>query len=339
MSSRTLTEIREQYDVALRLTQGGADLIASLRAELAQVQRLVLMGTGASLLACRAAQYGFVQYSGRLPHVLPAAEVDWLVQVSGPETLVLLVSQSGQSYETQLAIQALTAAGIRFWGVTNNPDSALARQAERVLAMDAGEEVSSATKTYTATLLLLFRLAGADRLEHISEDVRRTLAAAEPAVAGWAAALQDAAALYVLGMGWLGATAAQGALLLKEKTAIPSEGLSLSEFRHGHIEVVRPGLPLLVLAATAPAAGAALQHAEYFAGLGAAVYLISDAPLRSDRIPPEQILQVCNSGDGITAQIPAVIPLQLLAERIARGRGRDVDGFRYIAKTVDRYAL
>jgi glutamine---fructose-6-phosphate transaminase (isomerizing) len=344
MSSRTKQEIQGQYDVALRLIEGGEGLIAPYREELRGVQRLVLVGTGASLLACRAGQYAFMKYGATVPLVLPAAEIEYLLAAvpAGPEaagTLVVLVSQSGHSLETQIAVKALKERGIRFWGITNSPDSVLAREADRVLLMQAGEEVSSATKTYTATLLLFYLLAGVSGLEGVPGAVERSLKAAEPAIDHWAAALKDQGVIYTLGMGPLGVAAGAGALLLKEKTAIPVEGLSLSEFRHGHIEVVRPGLPILMAAATPAACAEALKHAEYFASLGAEVYLVTDTPVSSTRIPAERLLVVGSTHDEITGQIPAVIPFQLLAERIAALAGRDVDGFQYIAKTVDRYAL
>jgi glucosamine--fructose-6-phosphate aminotransferase (isomerizing) len=342
MTSRTRQEIQGQVEVAQQLTgPAAADRMAALRMELKAFRQVILMGTGASLLACRAAQYAFMKYGGALPLVVPAAEIDYVLPAAGPQTLVVLVSQSGQSYETQVAVRLLKERGVRFWGITNSPDSVLAAQADRVLLMEAGEEVSSATKTYTATLLLFYRLAGVPEqlLAAVPGDIERSLAAADPVIARWAEALQGRAVIYTLGMGSLGVAAGAGALLLKEKTAIPVEGMSLSEFRHGHIEVVRPGLPILLAAATPAAAGDVLKHGEYFASLGAEVYLVTDTPLTSSRIPAEQILIVANRGDEITGQMPAVIPFQLLAERIAAITGRDVDGFRYIAKTVDTYKL
>jgi|GEM_PF-2748038 len=337
MITQTRQEILDQYEVSLRLTRGDA-VPATLRAELRAASRLILTGTGASLLACKVAQYAFIKYARTLPTVAPAGEIDLLLPAMEPGTLVILVSQSGESVETKTAVHSLQAGGTRFWGVTNNPNSYLARHAARVLLMQAGPEVSSATKTYMATLLLLFMLAGAP-VTGIPADVQETIAAADGAVDRWAAELKESRVMYVLGMGILGPTAAQGGLLLKEKTGISVEGMSLSEFRHGHVEVVHAGLPILVVAATPADCAQATKHAEYLESLGARVYLITDTPITSQAIPPERLLTVPNCGDEVTGQIPVVIPLQMLSERIALFLGRNVDGFHYIAKVVDTYDL
>jgi glutamine---fructose-6-phosphate transaminase (isomerizing) len=336
MPTRMWQEIQDQPDVAERLLRGARGGTGG--ADLRHVTRLILSGTGASLAACRVGQYAFMQYAGILPHVLPAAELDYVQPAPG--TLVILVSQSGQSLETQTAVDSLKARSIPFWGITNNPDSYLAKHADRVLLMEAGEEVSSATKTYMATLVLFGLLAGGEEtISQLPADLRATLAAAAEPISRWAEALLDTRGGYILGMGPLGATASQGALLMKEKTFLHIEGMSLSEFRHGNIEVVTPGLPIIVLAVTPAQAAEAVKHAEYFASIGAEVYLITDSPVTGSRLPADRILQVQNSGDAFTGQLQAVVPLQLLAERVAVRKGHDVDGFRYIAKVVDKYKL
>lgn len=339
MPTRMWQEIQDQPGVAERVVQGAGDgTIAACRSDLRNVTRLILSGTGASLTACRVGQYAFIKYAGLLPHVLPAAELDYVQPAPG--TLVIIVSQSGQSLETQTAVDSLKARAIPFWGITNQPDSYLARHADRVLLMSAGEEVSSATKTYMATLVLFALLAGGDRpLGQLAADLRATMAAAADPISRWAEALLSTQVGYILGMGTLGATAEQGALLMKEKAFLHIEGMSLSEFRHGNIEVVTPGLPILVLAVTPAETAEAVKHGEYFASIGAEVYLVTDAPVAGSRLSPDRILQVQNSGDEYSGQLQVVVPLQLLAERIAVRKGHDVDGFRFIAKVVDKYQL
>jgi len=342
-------EIQEQPAVAQRLLQAWlgtpagaapqAGLLAQCRDELRRADRVVLAGTGASLAACRAGLNAFVRCGSTLPHVVPAADLPGLAaKVLGPESLVILVSQSGESLETRTAAEALKARGVPLWGITNNPDSYLARAADRALPLHAGEEVSSATKTYLATLLLLMLLAGAGRcLDRVPADLAETLRRSEEPVGRWAAALEGEPVGYILGLGATVPVAAQGALLLKEKTFKHVEGLSLSEFRHGNIEVMRPGLPLLLLAPTPRCAAEAVRHGAYLASLGAAVFLVTDSPVQG--MAPDRVLQVQNRGDELLGALQVLPPLQLLAERIARQQGYDVDGFRYIAKVVEEYKL
>ncbi len=336
MTSQMWQEIQDQYDVMQRV-EGQVQHLERLSRQLGHVKRLILSGTGASLYACRAAAYAFMKHARLLPHVLPAAELGYVHPEPG--TLVILVSQSGQSLETQQAVQMLKERQIPFWGVTNNRDSHLGKGADELLFMDAGSEVSSATKTYTATLGLLCLLAKGAQTGPLAPGIQATLGAAAPVADLWATELLEQDVIYLLGMGPLGVTAEAGGLLLKEKTFIHASGMSVSEFRHGNIEVVRPGLPIVLLASTADACAEAVKHGEYFASLGAEVYLVADAPVVSDRIPPQRILQVHGFGDEVLGQLTAVIPLQMLAERIADRKGYDVDGFRYIAKVVDTYKL
>ncbi|MEW8978976.1 MAG: SIS domain-containing protein [Symbiobacterium sp.] len=406
MTTRMWQEIHEQPAVARRIIETWrterAALLADCRAELRGAERVILAGTGASLAACRAGQYIFVRCGRLLPHVVPADDLTGpAARLLGPESLVILVSQSGESLETREAVRALRAGGVRLWGITNDPSSLLAREADQVLPLDAGAEVSSATKTYLATLLLLLLLAGAGGcLQHLPDDLEETLRRSAEPVARWAAALAPAQAGYILGLQQFGPIAAQGALLLKEKASLHFEGLTVSEFRHGCIEAVQPGLPILLLASTPAGAAEGLRHAAYLASLGADVRLITDAvpaedmrlgcdgtraelgraagaagpqpaagPTRStpaatartpqtppgartpgaegERQPPgasptailpsDRVLVVQNRGDRVLGMLQAVVPLQLLAERIARELGHDVDGFRYISKVVDSY--
>lgn len=341
MTTRMWQEIHDQPAVARRLLRTWqaekAELLAECQAELRRADRVVLAGTGASLAACRAGSYAFIRCGRLLPHVIPADDLSGpAARLLGPGSLVILAPQSGESLETRSAVASLKSRGVRLWGVTNNPESHLARQADRVLLLDAGEEVSSATKTYLATVLLLMLLAGAGKcLAHAPDDLEETLRRSAGPVARWVAELAPAQAGYILGLHNLAPIAAQGALLLKEKAFLHFEGMSVSEFRHGCIEVVGPGLPILLLAASPEGAAEAGRHAAYLASLGADVRLIADAP--ADALPQDRVLRVQNRGDRVLAMLQVVVPLQLLAEGIARQLGRDVDGFRHIAKVVDTY--
>ncbi|TJY43554.1 SIS domain-containing protein [Cohnella pontilimi] len=342
MSSKTFQEIHGAYDVSLQFAGASREQLNHCRAALAAYKQLILMGTGASLNACKIGQYAFMKYGGLIPHVIPASDVALLDRSLDEDTLVILVSQSGQSYETQVAVEYLKKRGVTVWGITNNEHSALGTGADETLLMNAGEEVSSATKTYVATLLILFTLAAGEeagfppQLRQIPDAIRESIRRSEERISEWAAALEKHDNFYLLGAGAFGVTAQQGALVLKEKTFQHVEGMSLSEFRHGNIEVIRPGLPIVILAA-ADSVDDSLKHAEHLVSLSALVYLVVDRDVRLPSISQERIIVLPGQPNQLLAQICAVLPLMLLAEKIAALKGHDIDGFRYISKVVDQY--
>ncbi|WP_276357131.1 SIS domain-containing protein [Cohnella caldifontis] len=341
MSSRMRQEIRDTHEVSLAFARSDRSRFGHLHESLRSRRHVILMGTGASLNACKVGQYAFLKEAGFLPHVVPAADVSLLESFLGADDLVLLVSQSGESYETKAAIEAMKRRGVPVWGITNASDSALARLADETILMEAGEEVSSATKSYAATLLILNAIAAGENeafwqaLAALPDAVRDTLSGSDRKIADWAGALAKREKFYLLGVREFGVTAQQGALVLKEKTFQHAEGMSLSEFRHGNVEVVQPGLPIVIVAG-ADSLDESLGHAEFLASLEAEVYLIADRAAAPAKIPADRIL-VLPGVSGLMPQITTVLPLMQLAENIASAKGYDVDGFRYISKVVSQY--
>uniref|UniRef100_A0A3G3JWH5 Glutamine--fructose-6-phosphate aminotransferase [isomerizing] n=2 Tax=Cohnella candidum TaxID=2674991 RepID=A0A3G3JWH5_9BACL len=335
-------EILDTREVCLAFARSDRSRFERSNRELRARGQVILMGTGASLNACKVSQYAFMKEAGILPHVMPASDVSLLENVADRDTLVILVSQSGASYETKVAVEFLKRHGVTVWGITNIGDSPLALQADETFLMNAGEEVSSATKTYAATLLILYAMAagGSDaflrRLAELPRAVEETLAVSESKIAAWAEVLGKRDKFYVLGDRAFGVTAQQGALVVKEKTFLHAEGMSLSEFRHGNIEVVEPGLPIVVVAA-ADSIGESRMHADHLASIGAEVYWIGDREASSERIPSDRSLVLPGLDDTAMSQITTVLPLMMLAENIAAMKGYDVDGFRHISKVVGQY--
>lgn len=343
MKTRMWHEIQDQYEVAKEVIKNYHEQAGPLSMELAKKKRVFLMGTGASLIACMASRYAFIKYGSFIPEVMAASEINYALDRMDSETVVILVSQSGQSYETQEVVKILKGKKVELWGITNEPGSTLARNADRVLLMNAGVEVSSATKTYMATILILYMLAAAqnkmqmESIANIPEDIKQTLAMCQSPVDALAKKLSKKSVIYITGIGPNSQTAAQGALMLKEKTFINAEGMALSEFRHGPIEVVKPGLPIIITASSPEVVKVAVEHMKHLAGLSASVYIITDNLVVDASIPEENIIRVSNRCQEVFSQISEVIPLQLLAEGIANINGYDVDGFKYISKVVDKY--
>ncbi len=334
-------EIHDQTEVCRTLLAEYLPRAEAFRALLQKKKNLILTGTGASLYACQMAKYMFYRYSGLLPTVLPVDELHYILHQVDADTLIIFVSQSGESYETKLVSGILKAHGIDFWGITNEPQSHLAQNASEVLLLHCGREVSSATKTNTATFLLLSIAAGgydaalAAELTALPEKIEKTFFAAAKTADAWAELLAGQMQLYILGTGVNAATAVEGALMMKEKTFIHTAGSSVSDFRHGTVEVIEPGLPIVLLGSGEEMNEQLRQHANYFASLGVQVFVVTDLP---DAYPDTyHVAGVQKCAVEELSPMLQVIPLQLLAEAVARRKGLDVDGFRFLSKVVGEY--
>lgn len=343
VKSKMWNEIHDQYEVSKNVIDVYSGKLEVYNEVIKRKNKIFLLGTGASLNACEASKYAFSKYRGIIPYVIPAAETDYVIGNMDKDTLTILVSQSGESLETKMISQLLRDRNIEFWGMTNNPDSFLAKNANQVLLLGAGEEVSSATKTNMASLLILYMLAAGndkDALEDINkipEAIRVTLSMVDERIPALVEKIKDKKNTYVLGAGMSGPTARQGSLMMKEKTFIHTEGLSISDFRHGSVEVIEEGLPIIICASTPSSVKEASGHARYMRNLLADVYMIVDGQIETDTVEDENIIYAASGDNEIFSHITTTIPLQLLAEGIAAAKSYDVDGFRYLSKVVDKY--
>lgn len=334
-------EVHDQVEVCETILAQYLPKAADFSEKLQGKKKILLTGTGASLYACQMAKYLFFRYSGRIPTVLPADEMHYVLDQIDQDTLTIFVSQSGESYETKLVSGILKERGIEFWGITNDGQSHLAQNAAEVFLLHCGKEVSSATKTNTATFLLLAIIAAghnpevASQLRRLPEQIKGALDC-QAQIEQWAEALCGEMQMYLLGTGVNGATAVEGALMMKEKTFIHTAGSSVSDFRHGTVEVIEKGLPVILVGAGEEMNRQLDLHASYLASLGVEVRIVTDQPERFTRFPG-RVIPVPAAGIEELSPMLTVIPLQLLAEAVARKKGLDVDGFRHLSKIVAEY--
>ncbi|MGI5899165.1 MAG: SIS domain-containing protein [Christensenellales bacterium] len=298
---------------------------------------LFLIGTGASYNACAASKHAFAMHKGKIPQILYAAEA-----LGYPDSLfsgaaAIVVSQSGQSHETKLLCEKLKNTSAVLIAVTADEASVLARSAHAVIPIRVGNEVSSATKTYTATVLMLYMLAcGKAPYDLLQEDVALTLRLLDDRMEELFPWLEAAGHGYVAGIGSLSASAAQAALMLKEKCFLCYEGMSVNELRHGTIETVEKGTPIIMMSTGEEGCKEAALHARFLCKIGAKVLFIHDSGQPLD-VPRATCVKIrCNAPPEFAHIAHAMLP-QLLAERFAREKGYAVDSFRYITKVVGEY--
>ncbi|HKF75079.1 MAG TPA: SIS domain-containing protein [Candidatus Dormibacteraeota bacterium] len=340
--SRFRQEIAEQPAVAERVLGSAAEPVRTAAAAIAAAEPagLVIAARGSSDHAAVYAKYLFETRNG-LPVALAAPSTFTLYR--RPPRLqrfaVLAISQAGASPDVVEVLSEARRQGSVTVALTNHPDSALARAAEHVVQLGAGEELSvPATKTYTATLLVLAMLSDAlspepaftAALGRIPRALRSVLDA-ETALSGLAGELVAATRLAVLGRGYNLATALEVGLKLMEAAYVVAEARSVADFRHGPIAIVEPGFPALLLQAAGPAAADLDELGADLDRRGARVLSIGEGAGQ----PPGRLSVRLDTGlpEALTPLTLAAAG-QLVTAGLARARGLHPDRPRGLRKVT-----
>jgi glucosamine--fructose-6-phosphate aminotransferase (isomerizing) len=297
--------------------------------------QVVLSGMGASqfgsvALGCSLAGRGIpatvIEASELLYYNFPSA---------GAGTCAILVSRSGESVEVVKLLPILRAQGCAVIGVTNEPESILARSADESLLLQSPPDQMVAIQSFTATALVLSLLGAAvfgefDRARAELEPafgplprwIETTLAVSER----WRGFLDPATPLYFLGRGPSLATVREAVLLMHETAKMAAVGMSSAEFRHGPVEAIGPQFRAVIFGTARPTAALDLALAEDLVRLGAQIRWIG--PMVKDG----QVTALCAWPDcfnGLFAPLFEVIPAQIAAYRMAEIRSLKIGEFHY----------
>jgi glucosamine--fructose-6-phosphate aminotransferase (isomerizing) len=317
--------------------------------ELLEVDRIILTACGTSWHSALIGEY-LLEEHARIPcEVEYASEFRYRNPILDEETLVIGISQSGETADTLAALREARLRGARTLGVVNVVGSTIAREVEGGIYLHAGPEIGVAsTKAFTSqvTALALFtlriaRLRGLSVLQgrKVVEAIQRLPAQVERVLAG-AAAVEAVAdrfartsnALY-LGRGYNFPVALEGALKLKEISYIHAEGYPAAEMKHGPIALIDDMMPVIVVAprdATYPKIVSNVQEVKARGGRIIAVVTEGDEEITE---LADHVFPIPATIDPLTPVL-SVLPLQLFAYYIAVRRGCDVDKPRNLAKSV-----
>ncbi len=318
--------------------------------DLRAVERVVIVACGSSFHAGLVAKYAIERWA-RLPvDVDIASEFRYRDPVLDARTLAIGVSQSGETLDTLQALREAKRRGARVLAVSNVVDSSLTREADGVLYTRSGPEIGvAATKTHVAQVVALELLAltlaqlrqtmtrrdlGAvlDELHGLPAAVEEALGRRKE-VDGVAAHLGAARDFYFLGRHVGYPIALEGALKLKELSYLRAEGYPAGELKHGPIALIEPGAVVVAVASTGELTEKVRSNVAEVASRGATVVLVArDGDTETARLG-DHVLWVPEVAP-LLSPVVTVVPLQLLAYRLARGRGLDVDRPRNLAKTV-----
>ncbi len=317
--------------------------------ELAAVERIVITACGTSWHAALIGEYLLEDFA-RIPvEVQYASEFRYRNPVIEDNTLVIAISQSGETADTLAALREAKKRGARTMGIVNAVGSSIARETDFGVYLHAGPEIGVAsTKAFTSQLVALTLVAlyfGRRRsmsvldgrkvvaaLEALPGQVQQILDGADD-IEALARKYEDASNFLYLGRGYQFPVALEGALKLKEVSYIHAEGYPAAEMKHGPIALIDEKMPVVALAPRDAVYGKVVSNIEEVrARKGRVIAVVSDdAPELDGKV--EHRLRIPHTMPGLLPVL-STIPLQILAYHIAVMRGCDVDQPRNLAKSV-----
>lgn len=353
-----LKEICEQPDALQNTIRGrltpreGNAVLAGLSLtprELASVNRIAIVACGTSLHAGMVGKYAFEGLAGIPVDTEQAAEFRYCNPILGSDTMVIAISQSGETADTLAAVREGIRKGALVAGVCNVVGSTIARETGRGVYLHAGPEIGVAsTKAFTSQVLVLLmmalrfgrgrrlsREAGEALCREIAAipEIVRSVVAQNDAIAAVAAKIAPATNAFFIGRGVLYPAAMEGALKLKEISYLHAEGYHAAELKHGPIALLDKQTPVVALLGDVPGKDKTLGNVQECLARHAPVVGVATEGDREVAALAPDCIYVPRTGL-YTAAIPTVVALQLLAYHVARLRGCPIDQPRNLAKSV-----
>jgi glutamine---fructose-6-phosphate transaminase (isomerizing) len=355
-----LKEIHEQADAVAEtiadrtIRDDGVDLDdegALDEAILRDVNRIIVVACGTSYHAGLIGRYAIEEWA-RIPVEMDiASEYRYRNPVVGPGDLVIGITQSGETADTLAAMRIARERGATVLALTNIMGSQATRDSDGVLYTRAGLEVGvAATKTFICQVVVMHLLAlklaelrgtlAPERRAEIIADLKRIPHCIEELLEGIdepvneiAEAHWDKSFFLYLGRHVGLPVALEGALKLKEISYIPTDAYAAGEMKHGPIALLDESTPVVTVATDSPVLEKVVSNMQEVRARGAHVVAVATEGNQMIGEHAESVLRIPQT-DWMLQPLLAVIPLQLLAYRIARRRGLNVDQPRNLAKTV-----
>lgn len=319
--------------------------------ELDLVDRVYVIACGTSYHAGLIAK-NLIEGWARIPcEVEAASEFRYRNPIITPSTLVVAVSQSGETADTLAAIRDARIKGAKVFGITNVVGSPVARESDGVIYTKANKEIAVAsTKSFigqvvslTLLALLLAQVKGKlttgqvrmifHELGDTAGQIQQILDTQGPVVHEAALACRDASSALFVGRGMGSAISCEGALKLKEVSYLHAEAYAAGEMKHGPIALIDPGFPVIAVATKSPTYDKTVSNLKECEARGASIIAVATEGDEDIRAIADHVIYVPPVRDALSP-ITATVPLQLLAREVAILRGCDVDQPRNLAKSV-----
>ena len=353
-----LKEIHEQSAAVARTLEGrlvnGRIRLPELGlsdAQLAGLGAIRILACGTSLHAGMIARYAIERWARVPVEVEVASEFRYRDPVLPDGTLVIGITQSGETADTLAAMRLAAQQGATVVAVTNVDGSQATRDADATLLTRAGIEIGvAATKTFVAQIAALYLLGlkladvrgtlDAETLTRLGAELQRMPQLIDQAVqrnaqpAAWLGEQLSGSELFMfLGRDIASPVAMEGALKLKEITYLPADAYAAGEMKHGPIALIGEDTPVVVAATGSPLHDKLASNIEEVAARGARVIaIVDDEQSAAGRLAAHRL--TVPAVDWLLSPLLAVVPMQLLAYELAVARGLNVDQPRNLAKTV-----
>ncbi|ASU85629.1 glutamine--fructose-6-phosphate transaminase (isomerizing) [Nocardiopsis gilva YIM 90087] len=322
--------------------------------DLRDIEKIVIIACGTSYHAGLIAKYA-IEHWCRIPcEVEVASEFRYRDPILNRQTLVIGISQSGESMDTLMAVRYAREQQARVLAICNVNGSTIPRESDGVLYTHAGPEVGvAATKTFLTQLIACYLIglylaqvrglkfgdeinAVIAQLANMPEQVERVLATVEP-VRNLARTLSDASTVLFLGRHVGYPVALEGALKLKELAYMHAEAFAAGELKHGPIALIEKDLPVVVVVPSREGRGVLhdkiVSNIQEIRARGARTIVIAEEGDETVRPFADELIEV-PAVPTLLQPIVATVPLQVFACELALAKGNDVDQPRNLAKSV-----
>ncbi len=351
MQKEIFEQPRAIGDTLANIAAFGPELFGANPEEWKSFDQILILACGTSYYSACVAKYWLEDIAGIPTQVEIASEYRYRNTISNPKTLIVVVSQSGETADTLAALRHAKSLGHRFTlAICNVASSAMVRETQWHFLTKAGTEIGVAsTKAFTTQLLALYLLAvsiakRADRisvekekellreLRHLPKALHAVLAL-EPQIMAWSEAFSKCENALFLGRGLHYPIALEGALKLKEISYIHAEAYPAGELKHGPLALVTDKMPVVTIAPNDALLEKLKSNMQEVKARGGKLYVFAD---QDTEIVSSEGISVIRLPEhyGNLSPILHVVPLQLLAYHTACARGTDVDKPRNLAKSV-----
>lgn len=342
--SRMLEEIREQPETLERAITGELRNVERLRKVFSkQRPRLVVMAArGTSDNAARFGRY-LIEITTGIPVSLAAPSIATVYEapMDYRDTLVVGISQSGESTDVNCVLSRAREQGAVTLGITNEKRSSLAKLADHVLLVHARKERSvAATKTYTGQVLMMYALAHAlgagirvEQVRRLPDLVAQSLRL-EPRIAELSERYSYMRNAVVVGRGLNYSNAFEFSLKLMETCYVVAERFSSADFLHGPVAIVEHAFPVFAFCPSGPTWPTMRQMLEKVQAMKAEAVVITDPSNPEAAKMASRSIRLPRKVDELLTPIPYIVPAQLFAACLAAQKGLDPDRPRTLSKVT-----
>jgi glucosamine--fructose-6-phosphate aminotransferase (isomerizing) len=320
--------------------------------DLMEIERIIFVACGTASYAGEIAKYAIEKWAKLPVSVELAHEFRYRDPIINEKTLIVAISQSGETMDTLMATRYAKEQGAKVLAICNTQGATLARESDAVIYTHAGPEVAVAsTKALTAQMTAVYLLAlylattraslSKSELQHLGKELLKLPAKVtevldiQNQVGELARKMSKVETVLFLGRNVGFPVAMEGALKLKELSYIHAEGFAAGELKHGPIALIEPGQPVIVIlpAPTDPLHPKVISNIQEIKARGAEVIAIAQVGDSEVSKYAENVWFVPET-QWLMSPVLTVIPLQIFAMELANAKGLDVDQPRNLAKSV-----